>query len=206
MGLSKPASAALGGAILILWSALNEWLFSRWLGTSYVGWYVANGSLIGLISSVVALSWGDVNRHVGLISAHPFDYIGSYFQLAGLPVYEIGTHLRSDPATLGRRSGFDLLVTGVIASIMTAAILGWILFVIPLQYFLYLLCGAPGRVFALSQRRVAAQLRDGRLEIREVGRGEKLHDDWWEASIASKPVAFTGLMAALVLAVVKLLA
>lgn len=199
---SRPVTFVIGWPILFAWIALNQWISVSWFDQSYLAWYLANGSLIGLVSSVAALSWGDINRHLGLISAHPFDYVGSYFQLAGLPITEMGTHLRRDRSTARSASTFDLLVGGVLALIISLVILGWILLVVPAQYFVYLVCGAPARVFAGSSRRIAARLGSaGRLDVKEVGADEEVPEGWWLASFAAKPVAFTGLLAALLLAI-----
>jgi hypothetical protein len=204
MHVNRPVSFLLGLAILAGGTLLNQWAFTRWFGTSYPAWYLANGSLIGLISSIVALSWGDLNRHVGLISAHPLDYLGSYLQLAGLPIYELGTHLRTGAAPRDGRNFFDLLVASLVAGAISVAILVWVLVVAPAQYFLYLVCGAPGRVFAGSRVRVTARFEGGtRLELREMERGANLPEGWWEAGIANKPVALTGALAALALTIVR---
>lgn len=178
--------------------ALNAWAFPRWLGTSYFDWYLANGALINLLTSLIALAWGDVNRHAGLIAAHPLDFVGSYLQLVGLPLLEIGTLLEGRAADPQRRNPIDLVLTDAILLLVVVALVGWLLVVAPVQYFVYLVCGAPGRVFATSGRRVAARFTsDKRLETRVLPAGEEPGKGWWLSGIAGKPVAATGLLASL---------
>jgi len=178
--------------------ALNAWAFPRWLGTSYFEWYLANGALINLLTSLIALSWGDLNRHVGLIAARPLDYAGSALQLVGLPLVEIGTLLEGKAADSRRRNPIDLLLTDAVLLLVVVALVGWLLVVAPMQYFVVLVCGAPGRVFAAAGRRVAARLTsDNRLETRVLPAGEEPGRDWWLSGIAGRPVAATGLLASL---------
>lgn len=183
----------IGGLVL-----LNAYAFPRWLNISYVDWYLASGSQIGLLTSVLALSWGDMNKHVGLISAHPLDFVGSNLQLIGLALSEIGTLVGSEAAGLRRRTLLDVVLTAVIMGMVVFALIAWLLVVVPVQYFVYLVCGAPGRVFATADRRVAAVFIAGtQLQTKVLRPGDVLPKGWWLASIASKPVTATGMFASL---------
>lgn len=187
---------ALGLAPVVGLIVLNAWAFPRWLGTSYADWYLSNGALMNLLTSLLALSWGDMNKHVGLISAHPLHFVGSSLQLVGLTMLEIGTLVGGEAAGSRRRSPLDLVLTSVILAMIVVALIAWLVVVVPIQYFVYLVCGAPGRVFAASGRRVAAGFtNDTKLKTRVLRRGEELPEDWWLASVASKPVTATGLFA-----------
>ncbi len=192
----------LAGLLLLLgMCAVNQLIFTRWFDTSYFGWYLANGSVIGLTTSIVSLAWGDINRHIGLISAHPLNYVGSNLQLAGLPMYEMGTRLRTRK---GWGAGADTLIASLVTAFLAGAILLWVQIVVPVQYFVYLLCGAPGRVFHGSRDRVAARLVHGaRLEVLAFGPGEEPQAGWWEAGLGGKPVALTGIVTALFLTILR---
>lgn len=174
------------------------------IGETYFTWYLRNGSLIGFISSIVATSWGDINRNTGLISAHPLRYLASCLWLVGLTFYSIGTLLRrsDDPGTV--RSPLNILLTIVLMIAVGVLLLLWLVVVVPIQYAVYLVCGAPARLAAESHWRPVARITsDMKLESKEMPLGEQVPEGWWDAGLFSKPVAMTGLIASFVLYVVK---
>jgi len=62
--------------ILIFLITINQWLWSRFdPKVNYLQFYLNNGSLIGIITAIVVISWGDLNKHVGLISPKPHRYL-----------------------------------------------------------------------------------------------------------------------------------
>ena len=75
----------VGGLIV-----LNELMFHLLFDTSYTRWYLANGSLIGLVFAAFTVAWGDVNRLTGLISAHPYEYLGDCVGLGAFPIRGAG--------------------------------------------------------------------------------------------------------------------
>lgn len=194
-----------GLGILLGLSIINNWIFMTWFNTTYPKWYLANGALIGLVSSVASLAWGDLNKHAGLISAHPFGYMGACLQLVGLPIYTIGTHLkgpRNQPETI---SLFDQLVTILFMFILVGFVIIWFVVIVPLQYFVFLICGAPARAFSHSSRQVIARLKGSQLEIQEFNTNEKVPEGWWSANLGQKPFAVTNLFVILFLLIIKLL-
>jgi len=198
MTMRSLAGWGLGLGVIVGLVLFNTWAFPRWLNTSYVDWYLASGSQIGLLTGVIALSWGDMNRHVGLISAHPLHFVGSNLQLVGLALLEIGTLVGSESAGLRRRTVLDVVLTSVIVAMVVLALIAWLVVVVPVQYFVYLVCGAPGRIFATADRRVAAVFVGGtQLRTKVLRAGDELPKGWWLASIASKPVTATGMFASL---------
>lgn len=206
MRVKRLAELVLGLALLGVWWLANDWAARRWLGSSYAAWYLANGSQLNLLGTLATLAWGELNRHTGLISANPRDFVGSYLQLAGLPIYEMGRHLRSDAAPRHSRTALDTIAAGIMCAAVSLGIVAWVVVVTPAQYLVYLVCGAPGRVFSTSTRRVTARFAGGRLELRDTHHGEDLAEGWWEAGMASKPVSLTSALAALLIAAVRILA
>ena len=172
-------------AVLALLVSINYWIFPRWFAISYVDWYL------------------DMSQHTGLISAHPLEYTGSYLQLVGLPVYVFGTHLRSDNASSKSRSLFDTLLSIILILTLTAIMVIWLLVVVPIQYAVYLIIGAPGRFISKSRNLPIARLRDKRLDVKEISIQEEVPEGWWHASLADKPVAITGLFSSLFFFVIK---
>ena len=148
----------IGWVIVFMLAAFNHWLFTTWFGITYLDWYLKNGALIGLVTAGVALTWGDMNKHTGLISAHPLVYLGACLQLVGIPLFVMGTHLRSNPDNRKPRSLFDALVTVLLVLIPTVVMLVWLVVVAPLQFFVYLICGGPAGVFFPYEPRAAGSL------------------------------------------------
>jgi hypothetical protein len=89
-------SAVLGAVLLGGLIALDELLFHLLFDSSYLRWYLANGSLAALVFALVTLAWGDVNKLTGLISAHPLEYAGSCLALWTLPGFGLAAILRTD--------------------------------------------------------------------------------------------------------------
>ncbi len=200
--LSVPAGLGLILGLL----ALDHWIFTGWFGLSHLRWYLSIGAGVGLVTSVAAMAWGDMDRHVGLITAHPLGYLGACLQLVGLPLYALGTQLRSPGDASPRASSIDGLLAIPLVVILVAGMLLWLVVIAPPQYFVYLLCGAPARVLRRSERHPIARLQGSRLAVDEIGRGVQIPEGWWNIGIGEKPVSVTNLFASLVLLAVRPLA
>jgi hypothetical protein len=74
---------------------------------------------------------------------------------------------------------------------------------VPIQYFLILILGGPGRIYLSSPFRILAKFNQAKLEIDQIPREQKKSEEWMDVSIASKPVSFTYALIALVLSVVR---
>lgn len=187
----------LGLATLLAVLFINDRLFKYVFDTSYLSWYQSHGALIGLALSAFSLVWGDLRNHKGLISPHPWDYIGSCLQLVGLPIYILGTHLRSNNRAPQSVSAADLLAATVLIATLTLVLLIWLVVAAPIQYFVYLICAAPGRVFASSKVKVLGRFKGSRLEIMQGGEPLADSEDWSNFDINDKPVALANLFSAL---------
>jgi hypothetical protein len=82
MILSLVVGAVVVGGLIALNELVFQWLFD----TSYTRWYLANGSLIGLVFASFTVAWGDVNKLTGLISAHPYEYAADCLGLGAFPI------------------------------------------------------------------------------------------------------------------------
>jgi hypothetical protein len=78
--------------------ALDALAFHVLLDSSYVRWYVANGSLIGLAFALVTFAWGDVNKLTALISARPLEFTAGCLELFVLPGAGLGSTLKTGPS------------------------------------------------------------------------------------------------------------
>ena len=199
--MKNVSSFLIGTFILLLLITLNWWVFDRWLDRNYWEWYMNTGKFIGVGLSVTSMVWGKMGEHPGLISKNPLTYMGSYLQLAGLPIFTLGTHLRGK----NDADAFDKLVTILMVFIVTASMGIYLIALVPLQYFLFLLVGAPARTLGQSSQMVAAKFAGSALEVKAIDRTEKMESGWWQASMSEEPVELTGLLSSLFLAVLDAL-
>jgi len=84
---------ALTAAFFLLMFTINSWLFKRVLGTSYIDWYIANGTFIGVAASLFAVVWKNLNENLGLIAADPRLFLAANLLLIGVQGQLIGRHL-----------------------------------------------------------------------------------------------------------------
>lgn len=197
-------SYLVGFAVLLALGAVNQVAF-RWLfDTSHLDWYLRNGALIGFVTSVVGITWGDINRNADLISAHPARYLRGCCWLVGLPFFALGTHLRSGDPSDRPRAPLDLLLTLAFSLVIGLLLLVWVVVVVPLQYAVYLVCGAPARLYAQSSWRPVARVQaSGGMVMEELHVSEPVPRGWWEASLFSRPVSSTALMTSLFFLLLK---
>ena len=189
--------AFAGLATLLALLFINHWGFSYWLNIHYFNWYLQNGTLIGIVTAFIAMVWDDMRQHTDLISIHPLAYIGAHLQLVGLPLFVFGSYMRSDKGEAPSNCVFDILVTIVFMLTLSTLLLGWLLMVVPLQYFVYLFCGAPARLINHSQRQNVARFNQSQLDVMEISDKDKTPEGWKNISIADKPVTITSLFSAL---------
>ena len=177
---------------------LNYWIFSEIFGTDYLRWYADAGKFIALATAAFGAAWGGLDKHVALISARPCDYLRASLQAAGLPIYAFGTHFRRQHGA--RVPGWELVAAIPLVIAFVVAAFGWLLFVVPVQYFVYLVCGAPVRVALRSRVRIEGIFDAGRVVFEERAREEPLRaGGWWDASMRDNPVTLTNAFAAALL-------
>ena len=196
--------AVIGGLI-----AVNWWAFPYVLGRPYLSWYIDNGAGIALVTAIVGMVWKDLDGEIDFISAHPLRYLAASARVIALPPFVVGTHLRSNRARGGAtdadrtpavpRSALDTLLSIPFALILCLAVVAWFVVIVPLQYFVYLVAGAPGRLFAASDWRVIVHSGLRNVEFREVHKDDPIPDGWWDASLHNRPVAVTSMFASLLL-------
>ena len=166
------------------------WLGMAAVGGDYFRFWLSAGPLIGLGFSAMGWAWAGVDRHAGLVSADPLDYLGSCLQAVGLPLLAISGHLRAD-SRVTRPTTLDLLLSLPLAVLLALGALGWLFLIAPAQYFLFLVFGAPARLIAGSRFRLHAGLVGHRLESRENPDALSPPPGFWDASLRDRPVAMT---------------
>jgi hypothetical protein len=204
--LAPVLSHLLGFAVLAALIAIDRWLFSELLGGDYLGWYRANADRLAFTLALAAIVWGDeMERHTGLISTNPLHQLGAYSQLMGVTLFTLGTAFRPSRKAGARASAFDVLLALPLLVLFVAAVLAWLLFVAPLQYFVQMICGAPSRVALAGDRRTIAGWDGVKLATKEIARAEETPAGWWGSVFASKPVKLTSAFATMLMIALKTL-
>lgn len=182
--------------------SFDEWLFSTLLGTSHVGWYLKNGALIALLTSLIATAWADVDTHVGLIASNPLVYLGANSQQAGVIFFASGSLLGS--RYRGRRSwlALDKVFTYLWTAILAVGLLAWLVVVVPIQYLVILVSGAPARLTMRSRSMTVIRTNGWRLTTEIIPRTNGIPQGASEGGPFRKPVTSTNLLTAGLLLIV----
>lgn len=115
----------------------------------------------------------------------------------GLPIYILGTHLKTANRGSKKIAFIDVLISGILIIVLTLVLLIWLIVAAPIQYFVYLISAAPGRVFAASKVKVLGRFKGSRLEVKQTGDSYPAMEDWSDFDISDKPVALANLFGAL---------
>lgn len=190
---------------LLLACAANVWAFRTFFDRSYVEWYSHAGPFIAIATAAFGAAWGGLDKNPALVSANPLAYFGACLQVAGLPLFAIGAHLRS--RNRQKPVGMELLPVFLLTLSLALAVFAWLLFVVPAQYFLFLLVGALSRIALTSTAQISGRIESGHVELTETGSGDrpKPEDGWWDASMRHKPVTLASAFGAALLFLLNLL-
>jgi hypothetical protein len=180
-------SFLVGISVILLLIFVNQLTVGIVLDTSYVGWYLRNGAIISLVFAFVTIGWGDLNRFPGLTSAHPLEQLATMAIIYVLPQLSFVTLLGPSDSDVIRAQhrewrvshGLKVPRTSPIRSFVLAAIdraeritalifspglvllcYLWVVVVFPLQYFVYLVAGAPARLALRASNTVAYKVDD----------------------------------------------
>jgi hypothetical protein len=218
---------ALAGLAVLATVTTIDFLLFRALGANYFDWYLHSGFVILLLFGVVTIAV-DLDRHVGLISAHPLSYAAEtawvLANLSGAIAQQLLTRERPDRDLADgpygslqsrfRLPALDRALALLFALAIATAMLAWVLIVAPLQYWVNLVCGAPARVALASPDTLWEVERLGRVQLAFGGKDQrdvleqKLEDthergEVTEVGFAARPVAFTAAISATVLFVIS---
>lgn len=193
------------------------------LEKTYLHFFLENGSLIGLVTAVVAIAWGNLNEQAGLISSSPGQYLKACFQVIRLPVTVLGDESQNlsdkwDIIARGYRAGvvkfvrsdlilmWDVFVGGLLLFGIVIGLLLWFLLIAPAQYFVFLFAGAPARSLGqFANEKHIARLDGADLKIEKIDVQKSIPDGWWDASFSQKPVAVSALISSLIFATIGFL-
>jgi len=223
-------SVLTGLAALVLMAALilSVYLLVRYLsGANYLSLYLKYGYFISLGFTFVTLLV-NLDRDRDLISTHPFHYASACLRLMRGPLQAVGADFKRDTAdhhtthqpligpvdsdVWGMVSQlaqtlmhvFDLFISGFFSIVFIIVVSAWLLFAAPLQYFIFLLCGAPARVIEKSMKKAHQALHQAETNILDVPASDikppASAATGAEETVASwKPVRITSALALMVL-------
>ena len=202
MNLKRALSYSIGLIALAILLLMNHWIFITWFKTSYLSWYLENGAFIGLVAAIASEVWKDIENHPDLISAHPAEYLGKCVHLVGLFVFTLGTNLKSNRNQPKQVSSFDIYMTLPLIVVIALVLLAWLIVIVPLQYFVFLVCGAPARVFSQSDRVALVTDNGGQLSVDEMAHNQTVPNNSWTLSLSKKPIAVTNIFVAMTLLII----
>jgi hypothetical protein len=93
----------------------------------------------------------------------------------------------------------DILLAMLFALAFVLATIAWLLLVVPAQYFVYLVTGAPARVACGSPTRTTVEIETTRTTIGEDLKSDPLPTGATESGFTAKPVSFTAAITTAVL-------
>jgi hypothetical protein len=191
-------SVLTGLCALLLMAALilSVYLAVRYLfGANYLSLYLRYGYFISMGFTFVTLLV-NLDQDRDLISTHPFHYASACLRLMRGPLQAVGADFKRDTsehhATHQPLTGpvdsdvwgmvsqlaqtlmhvFDLFISGFFSIVFIIIVSAWLLFAAPLQYFIFLICGAPARVIEKSMKKAHEALHHSETNIPDVPASE----------------------------------
>jgi hypothetical protein len=185
------------------WTVLVAFLFRRVTGLSYVAFALSAGVwfqvALALFSEVENL-----NEEPDLIAAHPLLYLSAWFFTCGLFLHSLGTELAPSSENRGKGMLDVLLAVPLLFALKIACIIVAVV-ILPANYFLFLLAGAPSRVFLRSNRVSYLTDSPGDRELCDVSVDDPIPEGARVLLLRSKPVTLTFAMSALILKAAEVL-
>ncbi len=223
------ALATIAGLIL-----LNRWIFDALFNTNYLLWYIQNGSFISFGITFISFVSQNFNKDVDTVSADPLTYLATYLRHLALPLGVMGIRMRAnagvseiaqdnnsniseqgqtaiDQSTSSNEERsrlaqfLDSLLFLLWAPIILLTPLLWIVIVIPPQYFVFLICGAPARYIHPKDYRAVTKNENGKLTLDYIKYAKENAEDRQDVSLGIEPFPLTNLLSILFFEAVKFL-
>jgi hypothetical protein len=93
----------------------------------------------------------------------------------------------------------DFVITLAFALVLAFGMVAWLVLVVPAQYFVYLIAGAPAREALASPRRAWVKVNRGQIEILTAPKQQDISDEYSESGISARPITLTASLAAIIL-------
>lgn len=187
--------------VVVLLLSLNIWCFQRYLGISYWTWYIDKSLWVTLGPALLGFVTSELDDNPDLISPNILRYLRSWSVLLSGWFRSIAAALAPSPKDHSCWNQIDGVIAFPFFLAMMAGMLLWFLIVVPGQFFVNLVAGAPVRACLASSRRCVIEKKPGGLtELREESKDSPISESTIELSLIRKPVSATGTIAALMLA------
>ena len=189
--------------VMACWIWSLNWLSAKYLGKSFLLWYVEHGSELGFIQAIIYSIWDDINKRENMISVYPCLYCAEYFAFVGAFVSAIGpvvSNKRSVKIVLPLSKPISNLsdIIGIaILSITILIVLLWMIFIVPIQYFIFLVLGSPARLLIKAQKKAVGEQKSGikgmlgGFDIRWESTDKEISKDQFEFTFHDKPLTLT---------------
>jgi hypothetical protein len=180
---------------------LHRYLFRHFWDLDYLGWYLHNGAQISWLVALMTLIWGDLNKNAMMISPRPLEYLVGYSLLLGVlfnSLAPIGRTQVVDQGPVTSYRAVDQIISTIVLIAFTILLFAWTVVIVPVQYFVFFLCGAPGRLMMYAKERPIVRLGFP-YKVELIGSDKETPSGWWETSLAQKPVAITAAFAGMFL-------
>ena len=206
-----------------------RWAFYHFFNQVYLRVYLKYGYLLMLAFTFLTLVV-DLDENRDLISPHPFRYLKACWRALSVLAFTVGGDWRletrdshaplaadgSPDADSANDAGalwskllqpfksfsdiFDLFVSGAFFIIFIVVVFIWLLLVAPLQYFVFLFCGAPARILMRQKRKPWHAPEETRVHEANVNEASALEAQSAASatdldSTVSKPVRMTAALA-----------
>ena len=93
----------------------------------------------------------------------------------------------------------DSVLTLVFALALTLGMIAWLVLVVPAQYVVYLIAGAPAREAVASPQRALVRVARGEIEVDLASKQKDIPEGFSESGISARPVTLTASLAAIML-------
>jgi hypothetical protein len=193
--------AVLGIAMLVGICTLNYLLFKVIAGRSYLDWYLDTGPVFALVTVIAASVYEGFDKDPELISAHPLRYAASYLKVVAMISSAMALVLRK------RKHGWSTIeqIFDIVRSlaeisftvVIVVSAVAWLIVIVPLQYFIFLICGSvPRSALSSSTRVVAWNDERGHFHIEEREASLALPKNAWDATMRDNPFSVTSAISA----------
>lgn len=217
-------------AIFVGLILLNRWIFATLFGIDYLIWYISKGSLISLGITFISLVAKEFKKDIDTVSANPLTYLATYLRYPSIAWYMFAT-LMHENTGLGEKTGeqktvnekkdelgdaqpsfdpvsalwhlIDSLLLLIWAAVLFMGVILWVVVVVPLQYFVFLICGAPARYFQATNFQVVVVKKDEKLTLTYIKGSEKIPENGQVVGLGIEPLPLTNLICVLFFEAVK---
>lgn len=186
----------IGWVIFAALFRANLYLFEYFLKLNYYQWFIKQGAFISIITGLIYFFKAEATKEsndIGLISGHPLDFLGAHMQLLGLLFLALGSGLKGSRITKFHLF-VDLIITLSIILPLAILLVGWLFVILPCQYMVYFICGAPSRLFQTSESSTLVKATSLSTKDGKAPQKTKFIID-----IKTKPFEFTNALAAFIL-------